>query len=499
MIKIRNLVNKTHKNVKKTPARRSIVLRWAFANTIFCFIVFTIFSVLIYQVTVSTYISEEKSGILSAMDTVEDELSQSQNALSLSNIHNFIAFTPESTDWGKVQSDAPRNLSSMIGHRRAFMIFDNDKRLLYSTSRYSIPLKDSPNNRIVETHNNIPGYIVQRKIYSKTTGQAIGYIQAFYNISFYYNINRRLMLTLAALEIVVLILAQIIGFYMVSRFMTPLEKLHKAMKKVAISKEIAYQPVEIKTNDEIEDLAEVYNEIMQKAHRYLDQQKRLVSDVSHELRTPLAVLDGHINLLNRWGKNDPKILDESLSASREEISRMKSMLEEMLALSRFENDELDIHNIDTDLLKIAETTLKNFHLIHEDFELKLVNQLTGNGHAKIHANHYEQGILILLDNAAKYSPGDKKAITLTLSEDDDYIITSIKDCGMGISPEDLEHVFERFFRADKARNRQIGGTGLGLSIISQLVENYNGEVLVTSQLGEGSDFILKFPKVKPAL
>ncbi|WP_252899122.1 sensor histidine kinase [Lactococcus fujiensis] len=266
---------------------------------------------------------------------------------------------------------------------------------------------------------------------------------------------------------------------------------------MATSPEIAYQPVIIKTNDEIEDLADVYNQTMEKAHRYLEQQKRLVSDVSHELRTPLAVLDGHINMLNRWGKNDPEILEESLLASREEIIRMKSMLEEMLALSRFENDEMDLEHLSTDLPRIADLTLKNFKLVHENFDLKMINLIQGEGLAKIHENHYEQGLLILLDNAAKYSPGETKEITMTLSEDENYIITSIADKGMGIGEDDIGHVFERFFRADKARSRQIGGTGLGLSIISQLVDNYNGEISVHSKLGIGSDFILKIPKVKP--
>ncbi|WP_374286020.1 sensor histidine kinase [Lactococcus sp.] len=494
MIKMRSLFKKEIKKVKENPVRRSILLRWAFVNTVFCFIVFTVFSVFIYQITINTYISEEKSGIIAAVDRVEAALSKSDTALGIQNLHNYINFN--SNDIGNISADSPQSLNSMIGHRRAFYIYGNDQKLIYSTAKTSLPLQSGNENEIQEIHGSTPGYIIKRQIISQSTGQAIGYVQAYYDISFYYNINRQLMIALTIMEVLVLILSQIIGFYMVSRFMAPLEKLHKAMKKVASSPEIAYQPIEIHTNDEIEDLAEVYNEIMEKAHRYFEQQRRLVSDVSHELRTPLAVLDGHINMLNRWGKNDPEILDESLQASREEIIRMKSMLEEMLALSRFENDELDLENMDTSLLKVCQMTLKNFQLIHEDFDLTLDNQLKGEGRAKIHDNHYEQGILILLDNAAKYSPGQEKEITITLSEDEKFIITSVSDKGMGIGADDLEHVFERFFRADKARSRQIGGTGLGLSIISQLAKNYKGEVEVSSELGYGSCFTLKIPKVK---
>ena len=116
--------------------------------------------------------------------------------------------------------------------------------------------------------------------------------------------------------------------------------------------------------------------------------------------------------------------------------------------------------------------------------------------AHIYPNHYEQGLKILIDNAIKYSPEDRQEVKIHLEEDDEYIITTVGDRGYGISQEDLKHVFERFFRADKARNRDIGGTGLGLSIIQRIVENYEGDVSVTSVVGEGSKFTLKIPKIK---
>lgn len=499
MGKIKSLL-KDRRLSKDKPVHQSIMLRWAFANTIFCFVTFTIFAVLIYQITLTTYMHEEKAGIMQAVDTVDKALQVSERPLSLSNLHNYVSFSaagsahPNAVGAGH-DAQAPAELNSMLGHRRVFYIFDNDKRLLYSTGTRTLGLTDAPDNESVEHQGRRPWLVVERAVISQKTGQKIGYIQASYDISFYRKIERRLLLTLAILEIFVLLLSQVIGYYMAQRFLKPLEKLHQAMRKMARTPEEDFAPIEIKSHDEIEDLADVYNELMQKTHRYINQQKRFVSDVSHELRTPLAVLDGHINLLNRWGKNDPEILDESLAASHEEIGRMKSMLEEMLALSRFENVELDPSKMDTDLLKICQTVLKNFQLVHEDFSIHLENQLTGSTRAKIYENHYEQGLLILLDNAAKYSPDERKSITVRLAEDEEYLITSVIDQGIGISQEDLAHVFERFFRADKARNRQIGGTGLGLSIISQLAQNYHGKVEVTSELGSGSTFILKLPKI----
>ncbi len=166
---------------------------------------------------------------MTAMDNVDDTLNKSDVPLTLQNLHNFIQFnkvTPSHTE-----DETLKTLNSMVGHRRSFYIYDVDKRLLYTTAKTAMDFQNKPNNKIVEINGKTPGYIVERKIISQETGEPIGYIQAFYDISFYYNINRRLMLTLTILEIVVLILSQIIGFYMVARFMTPLEKLHKAMKK----------------------------------------------------------------------------------------------------------------------------------------------------------------------------------------------------------------------------------------------------------------------------
>ncbi|ETD04587.1 histidine kinase [Lactococcus garvieae TRF1] len=272
--------------------------------------------------------------------------------------------------------------------------------------------------------------------------------------------------------------------------------MHDAITTRANNLKADFKPVVIQTGDEIEELATVYNDMMIKLNDYVDQQKRFVSDVSHELRTPLAVLDGHLNLLNRWGKNDPEVLEESLQASIEEVSTMRTMLEEMLALARLENIDFQDEDLICDPTEVSNFLKKNFLLIHADLSLTVENNLSPGRLAHIYPNHYEQGLKILIDNAIKYSPKDRQEVKIHLEEDDKYIITTVEDHGYGISQEDLKHVFERFFRADKARNRDIGGTGLGLSIIQRIVENYDGDVSVTSVVGEGSKFTLKIPKIK---
>ncbi|MCI8684699.1 MAG: HAMP domain-containing histidine kinase [Lactococcus lactis] len=452
--------NKKKETVEESSAKRSIMLRWAFANTVFCFITFTLFATLTYQLTISSFIKEEQQLLTRSMDSVEEVLEKADAPLNSSNLNTYIEAT------SKIQNGEYEGMSlgSIIGTRKAFYIYDLNHKLLYSTNRHTFGFQNQANNEMKEIRGENPGYLVQRKIISKSTGQVVGYLQAFYDTTTYHRISNLLLIVLLILEIVALIVAQLIGYFMANYFMKPLEKLYQGMQEMANDPTNDFEPIEIQSGDEIEELAHVYNDMMLKMKAYLEQQNRFVSDVSHELRTPLAVLDGHINLLNRWGKNDPEVL---------------------------ESEELDC-----DVGKVCNRALKNFQLLHDDFEIVLDNRLIYPTHARISENHFEQGLRILLDNAAKYSPDDRKEIVITVSEDEQFVITSVSDKGIGISEEDINHLFERFFRADKARNREIGGTGLGLSILARLAENYQGEIEVNSELGLGSTFTLKFPKIK---
>ena len=490
--------NTSKKNIDQvSSSKRSIMLRWAFANTVFCFITFTIFAALIYQMTVTTILNGEKDSMITAMNGIEESLTQSEVKLSINNLHNYLEYSvvPQIQTESGEGGIEPQSLGSMIGNRKSFFIYDTEGQLIYATSHHTFALQGKDDNVITEYSGQYPGFLSERRIVSKETGKTIGYLQSFYNTSFYNNIRNKLLISLIILEVLALIIAQFVGYFMASRYMRPLEILHMAMLKISKNPTEEYQPVEIKTGDEIEELADVYNDMMKKMANYVEQQKRFVSDVSHELRTPLAVIDGHLNLLNRWGKDDPEVLEESIAASIEETSRMKSMLEEMLALSRLQTIQDDYRNFVTDAVASCQHLVKNFKLVNEDLDIACENRLP-NPTIQIYENHYEQALTILIDNAIKYSPKDRQNVRIILTEDDDFIYTAVKDKGFGISKEDVGHVFERFFRADKARNRDIGGTGLGLSIISRIVENYNGEINVESEFGEGSTFTMKFPKAK---
>lgn len=252
---------------------------------------------------------------------------------------------------------------------------------------------------------------------------------------------------------------------------------------------------EINTRDELADISEIFNEMLDRMRRYIEQQEQFVEDVSHELRTPVAIMEGHLNLLNRWGKDDPEILDESLKASLQEISRMKSLVQEMLDLSRAEQVDTQYANERTDAKQVVYQVFNNFQLVYPEFHITLDDDLPTEVELKIYRNHFEQLLIILLDNAIKYST-DRKEVHISISRTMNEFEIAVQDFGEGITEEDLEKIFDRFYRVDKARARNKGGNGLGLSIAKQLVENYKGRIDAESVLHQGTIFRILFQSLE---
>lgn len=487
---------------KINPApKRSIKLKWSFANMLFCFLVFTIFAVIAYQTSVIYFLQGEKEDLIKVVDSVADNLSDSDEILTPKNVYKYLGYKADGVletfyDESGHEIKSAREIGIPRVDWRSFQVYDNHQQLIFAaqTARFSLYSKQSTKPIIVKIGNKT-GFIITRVVKSKKTGKIVGYLQSFNELNFYYTIRNKLLFILIALEVVAMLWANFIGYFVSHHLLNPLSKLHAEMKKINHLPSGEFKEIEINTGDEIEELADVFNDMMHKKQEYLESQERFVSDVSHELRTPLAVLDGHINLLLRWGKDDPKQLVESLEASRQEIQKMSSMIQDMLDIARLKHtDRNDLEQIAIE--KSASDLVTNFRIVHPTFDIELENNLVSDGWAKIHQNHYEQALTILMDNAVKYSGKLVHYIKVTLSEDEDMIITTVLDHGLGICKEDQAYIFERFFRADKARNREIGGTGLGLAIIANIAQIYGGSVSVESQVGQGSIFTFRIPKDK---
>ena len=480
----------------------SLTIKWAFASSFFIFVVFTIFAVITYKSSINLIVAKERNNDERTISEVASRLANANEELTLVNTYRNLTNAENNTsisDTSIIEGNLMKidSFISELGQSSMDLyVYNLDEKLIFKTHE-----KD---RSLIQTTRKVPtivtldgktGFLSVQPIYSKETREKIGYAQSFYELSSFYDIRNKLLLTLIVLEVVSLILSSILGFFLSSYFLKPLKVLRDTMDTIRKDPQSDIHMPEIDTNDELADLAEIFNEMLDRMRLYIEQQEQFVEDVSHELRTPVAIIEGHLSLLNRWGKDDPEILEESLAASMQEISRMKSLVQEMLDLSRAEQVDMHYANETTLAKEVTYQVYNNFKILYPDYVITLDDDLAKEVTLQIYRNHFEQLIIIILDNAVKYSTNRKEvhiSISSTLSE---FEIV-IQDFGEGIPQEDLNKIFNRFYRVDKARARTKGGNGLGLSIAKQLVENYKGRINAESVVGQGTIFRIFIPIVK---
>lgn len=285
-----------------------------------------------------------------------------------------------------------------------------------------------------------------------------------------------------------LLLSGSIGFYLANYLMKPLHALRSSMKTV-MDKGFN-EPIQLAytSQDEIGDLLKMYNAMMNELQISFTQQQQFVADASHELRTPIQAIEGHLSLLKRWGKDDPAILEESIDTSLTEIARMRKMIEELLELARREEkDDMS----EADVIVVLEGVISEMELLHPQARITLSNN-DEIGTLFITENALSQIARNILENAIRYCEKVPE-IKISVSAHDQEAHLQIADNGIGIDEENLPYIFDRFYRVDEARNRQIGGTGLGLSISKMLLEKYNASIEVKSEKNVGTVFFVKIP------
>lgn len=280
----------------------------------------------------------------------------------------------------------------------------------------------------------------------------------------------------------------LIGNRLVHKLLQPIQDMTDKVKEIN-----GTSLTRLNTNlakDELKDLALTFNAMLDRLESYMNQQKQFVSDASHELRTPIAVIQGYTEMLERWGKDDPAILEESINSLSQETASMKQLLEKLLFLSRSDKKTLKIDMTDFDLSQLCHEVIKETSFIDDEHDL----------HEKISDGvylHGDRGLIkellrILIDNALKYTP-EGGSLTLSCAAGKKNIILSVKDTGIGIPKEHIPHLFERFYRVDEARNKSTGGTGLGLAIAHQIIQTHNAQISVTSEVDQGTEFLIFFP------
>jgi signal transduction histidine kinase len=243
------------------------------------------------------------------------------------------------------------------------------------------------------------------------------------------------------------------------------------------------------TQDELKNLARAINSMLDRINESYRAQVRFVSDASHELRTPISVIQGYANLLDRWGKNDEKTLQESINAIKDEAANMKDLVEQLLFLARGDNNTIMLQAETFNLAELAREVWGETKMIDasHEFEAKLSDAWVSADKGLV-----KQAARILVDNAVKYTdPGGQ--ITLSTGFENGFAKLKITDTGIGIAPEIVPRIFDRFYRADESRARATGGAGLGLSIAKWITSRHGGFMEVLSREGLGTKISIVLP------
>ncbi|QIL46441.1 HAMP domain-containing histidine kinase [Vagococcus coleopterorum] len=472
----------------------TLTVKWTLLTSVFIFVLFSTFAIITYKSSTEVLVKEEQTKLKQTHIEVEKRLSESTEELTPESVVELLKKThTETTDNKKIELNS--FIAELSRPEVTTTIYNFNKEIILETRENNFPYKGSLQREIQEiTLNGKDGFILTQPVMSQANDKLIGYIQLFYDMSVVQTVKSKLLGNIIVLMAIGLLVTLLLGFLLSSYFLRPLRKITNVINEIKTDPQAEIRIPEMPNRDEFGDLADVFNDMMDRMQRFIEQQQQFVEDVSHELRTPVAIIEGHLKLLNRWGKDDPEVLEESLEASLQEIIRMKSLVQEMLDLSRLEQVEFQHKNDISHAKEVMHQTFNNFKILHPEFTFILDDDLYRERQVKIYRHHFEQLLIILLDNAVKYST-DRKEIHLSLSSTRDTLEIAIQDFGEGISTEDLDQVFNRFYRVDKARSRHKGGNGLGLSIARELVESYGGHILAESAVGVGTIFRIELPLV----
>ncbi|MGR3764616.1 HAMP domain-containing sensor histidine kinase [Rossellomorea sp. NS-SX7] len=448
------------KNWKRWFTPSSLKFKWALAAGSAIFIAFFLFSFFQYHAISKWMVDEEENNFSRVLDEITVFFKQRGQNIELKDIY-------DSRDLMKQIAEKDQTIRILDRHgEQALEIRGENEPAFYipfqPVSDRTVKLIESDGRKILIGHSPI------------ISNQFVGYIEIIQPLNRYEKIMKNLFWMMTITGAAALILSALLGYLMARNFIRPLNTLSEAMRSI---EQGGFQRRVENTNahDEISELSQIFNKMMSEIEKSFRQQQQFVEDASHELRTPIQVLEGHLALLNRWGKKDPSILEESLQVSLKELERVKRLVGELLELSRADREMTDFENSKVNIKAAAEKIIRDFAFLHEDYVFQIKNEMKQNIHAFIMKRHLEQVLVILLDNAVKYSE-PRTTIEVQLSELDEDLVIDVKDEGIGIPEADLEKVFDRFYRVDKARSREKGGYGLGLAIASKLIDNYGGKI-----------------------
>lgn len=338
------------------------------------------------------------------------------------------------------------------------------------------------------------GKFTSQEYILKQNGQKIGTVILRYYSPYFlserdFHFLDTLNLLLVVIGALALLCSLAAGGLLARRISRPIIKTVRIATQIAEGNYKIRFDGQIKTH-ELNELVAAVNHMAASLDNQAGLRARMTDDVAHELRTPLAAVSSYLETMME-GVWEPT--PERLQSCYEEIERICGLVSDLERLAKVENDNLQLAKADVDLLELARTVVGNFE--SESAKKGIVLRVNGEGvHVNGDKDRLIQVLANLLSNAIKYTH-QNGAICVTVQDAGKNGIVTVEDNGVGISPQDLPFIFERFYRADKSRNRSTGGAGIGLAIVKSIVAAHGGTVTAQSEEGTGSRFTVSLPKI----
>jgi heavy metal sensor kinase len=356
-------------------------------------------------------------------------------------------------------------------------------------SDYGVPRISPSSPKISEyTGNDVPLRI--RNLTVNVGGEAY-FIQAAFEMDDFYDALYHFELLLYIAIPLLLICSALGGYWISTRALAPVDQITKTARTIS-AQNLSSRLVVPPTGDELARLSETLNGMLDRLEAAFKKITQFTADASHELRTPVAVMRTRAELSLRKARS-PEEYRDVIAEVLTELEKTSGLIEQLMFLARADSGAETLNFSPTNVTEVLREACHQGSALAEAKQIGFQEQISSDSMwIRGDATSLRQLFLILIDNAVKYTPSNGQ-VEVSLHRNNGYAIAQVRDTGIGIAEADLPNVFERFYRADKARTRELGGVGLGLSIGRWITEVHSGTIEVQSAPGRGSVFQIRLP------
>jgi len=316
-------------------------------------------------------------------------------------------------------------------------------------------------------------------------------VQLAYPLDDFYEALDRFRRVLFLSSPLLLLLASAGGYWLSRRAFAPVDQIMREARSIG-AQNLSSRLLVPHTGDELQRLSETLNGMLARLEQAFRRITQFTADASHELRTPVALMRTRAEIVLRRPRSEEEYR-ETLRQILEDLQRTSSLIENLMLLARADSGTEALQRTRINMVESVGAACLEGRTLAETKQISFLEELPESPvWIEGDSNSLRRLFLILLDNAVKYTPPQGR-ITVSLRSSDGCAVTEVRDTGIGIAAEDLPHIFERFFRADRARSRETGGAGLGLSIGQWIAQAHGGTIRAFSKPGEGSVFQVQIP------